>query len=128
MPIESLTRESVKPAMASLTIGSASAAVLLMHRGIEPDRQSIAVCTARTEHRRYELCHSGRDESVGGGMQPLMQTDAETLMHEGDDAGARNVRAVSRRNRLVGRSDVSKTAVPSGWVRPSENDAGEIRP
>jgi acyl-CoA:acyl-CoA alkyltransferase len=84
---ESLTRESVKPAMASLTIGSASAAVLLVHREISRSGNRLLGGTARTNTSAVNLCHSGRDESVAGGMQPLMQTDAEALMHAGVKLG-----------------------------------------
>ena len=84
---ESLTRESVKPAMASLTIGSASAAVLLVHREISHSGNRLLGGTARTNTSAVNLCHSGRDESVAGGMQPLMQTDAEALMHAGVKLG-----------------------------------------
>jgi 3-oxoacyl-[acyl-carrier-protein] synthase-3 len=80
---ESLTRETVKPAMASLTIGSASAAVLLVHRELSTTNNLVRGYVAQTNTKAHELCHSGRDESVGSGMAPLMQTDAENLMHEG---------------------------------------------
>jgi 3-oxoacyl-[acyl-carrier-protein] synthase-3 len=79
----SLTRQSVKPAIASLTIGSASCAVLLVHRSIsKTDNRLLTACwRANTEFHR--LCHSGQDEAVADGMRPLMQTDSEQLLHEG---------------------------------------------
>ncbi len=80
---KSLTRESVKPAMASLTIGSASAAVLLVHRDISQTGNRLLSAMVRCNTAGHELCHSGRDEAAVGGMKPMMQTDAETLMHEG---------------------------------------------
>jgi acyl-CoA:acyl-CoA alkyltransferase len=80
---QSLTRESVKPAMASLTIGSASAAVLLVHRDLSRTANRLLSATIRCNTAGHELCHSGRDEAAGGGMKPMMLTDAETLMHEG---------------------------------------------
>jgi 3-oxoacyl-[acyl-carrier-protein] synthase III len=83
----SLTRETVKPAMASLTIGSASAAVLVVHRELSRTGNRLLAAVSRTNTDAHELCHSGRDESVAGGMQPLMQTEAETLMHEGISLG-----------------------------------------
>jgi 3-oxoacyl-[acyl-carrier-protein] synthase-3 len=82
-----LTRDSVKPAMASLTIGSASAAVLLVHRKISRTGNRLLSATARTNTAAISLCHSGQDESVAGGMKPLMQTNAEALMHEGIAVG-----------------------------------------
>ncbi len=84
----SLTRESVKSAMASLTIGSASAAVLMVHKSISRARNRLLCATARANTEQYKLCHSsGRDEAVAAGMQPLMETDAETLLHEGVAVG-----------------------------------------
>ena len=78
-----LTRKSIKPAIASLTIGSASCAIMLAHRRLAPNRPRLrhAVVRAFTEH--HALCQSGADEAVASGMNPLMETDAEKLMHEG---------------------------------------------
>ena len=75
---ETLTRESVKPAFASLTIGSASAAVLLVHKGISRtgNRLTAAAVRARTSH--HHLCQGGL-ECEG----TLMQTDSEKLLAEG---------------------------------------------
>ena len=83
---ENLTRQSVKPAFASLTIGSGSCAWLLTHRDLTPTATPLeyAVAEARTEH--HQLCMSDQD-SAGAGMQPLMETDSETLMAEGIRTG-----------------------------------------
>jgi len=82
----SLTRETIKPAVASLTIGSGSCALLLTdcrwYRGGSPLLGGVA--HARTEH--HQLCHSGSDEA-GPGMMPLMETDSELLMREGIATG-----------------------------------------
>ena len=57
------------------------------HRELrQPDTRLLAA-TARTNTTHHALCHSGRDESVAGGMQPLMETDSEKLMHEGIATG-----------------------------------------
>ncbi|HEY2883448.1 MAG TPA: 3-oxoacyl-ACP synthase III, partial [Pirellulales bacterium] len=56
---QSLTRESVKPAMASLTIGSASAAVLLIHRSRSKSQNRLLSATARSNTAAHQLCHSG---------------------------------------------------------------------
>jgi 3-oxoacyl-[acyl-carrier-protein] synthase-3 len=82
----SLTRDSVKLAVASLTIGSASAAILLTHRSISRSQNRLlgGVAWASTEH--HQLCHSGRDEAACD-MAPLMETDSERLMHEGIATG-----------------------------------------
>lgn len=88
----SLTRQSVKPAFASLTIGSGSCAWLLTHE--DSDRRGqlanpgarlqAAVATARTEF--HDLCRSDQD-SAGASMQPVMDTDSEQLLHEGIATG-----------------------------------------
>jgi 3-oxoacyl-[acyl-carrier-protein] synthase III len=79
----SVCRDHLEPAMASLTIGSASAAVLLVHREQSRTGNRLLCATARSNTEQHRLCRGGRDEAVAGGMQPLMETDAEALMHEG---------------------------------------------
>ena len=83
---ESLTRKTVKPAFASLTIGSGSCAWLLTHRKISKRGTPIqaAVAEARTEF--HDLCMSD-DDAAGAEMQPLMDTDSERLMAEGIRTG-----------------------------------------
>jgi 3-oxoacyl-[acyl-carrier-protein] synthase-3 len=83
----SLTRKSVKPAFASLTIGSGSCAWLLAHRSLCASGAAVeaAIAEARTEF--HDLCMSDHD-SAGAGMQPLMDTDSEKLMAEGIATGA----------------------------------------
>jgi len=78
-----LTRNQIKPALASLTIGSGSCAVLLTHRDISRTGNllSSAVAVANTSH--HALCHSGEDEAADASMQPLMTTDSEALLREG---------------------------------------------
>lgn len=84
---ESLTREQVKLAVASLTIGSASAAVLLVDRELSRTGHRLigAEVGAYTAHHR--LCHSGADEAAADGMRPLMTTDSEALLMAGIAAG-----------------------------------------
>ena len=83
---ETLTRNQLKSAVASLTIGSGSCAVLLTDRELSQTDNRLRVATARTNTKYHELCHSGQDEA-GTGMQPLMQTDSEQLMREGIATG-----------------------------------------
>jgi acyl-CoA:acyl-CoA alkyltransferase len=84
----SLSRADLKRAIASLTIGSGSAAVLLTHNDLSRTQNRILGAVARTATEHHALCHSGRDESVAGDMRPLMDTDSERLMEEGIRAGA----------------------------------------
>lgn len=85
----SWTRSSIKLAIASLTIGSASCAVLLTHRTISQTQNRLHGATALANTRFHELCHSGKDEAAADGMSPLMTTDSETLMREGIETGRR---------------------------------------
>lgn len=89
---ESLTRSGVKSAVASLTIGSASSAVLLTSRGLSRTGNRLLAAAARANTDFHQLCQSGRDEAVGSGMQPLMETDSEQLLREGIATGVETFR------------------------------------
>ncbi len=100
----SLTRKTLKPAIASLTIGSGSCAWLLVHRRLSRNGSPLvaSIALARTEFN--ELCRS--DQDAGAGMQPLMDTDAEQLMAEGIETGAQAFEAL---------------LAETGWQRPTIN-------
>ncbi|MDR1054069.1 MAG: 3-oxoacyl-ACP synthase III, partial [Planctomycetaceae bacterium] len=78
-----LTRKSVKSAFASLTIGSGSAAVLLTHEDISRTGNRLLGGVVRARTKFCDLCRSDTDQSGGDSMNPLMNTDSETLMREG---------------------------------------------
>src|SRR6185437_1696062 len=78
-----LTREQMKLAVASLTIGSGSVAVVLVDRELSRTGNRLLAGVAGTNTAFHALCHSGRDEAVADEMQPLMQTDSERLMRAG---------------------------------------------
>lgn len=87
----SLTRQSIKPAFASLTIGSGSCAWLLVDQEWWQRRSPgsgspihSAVAKARTEH--HGLCQSDTDQA-GTGMLPTMNTDSEMLLEAGVATG-----------------------------------------
>ncbi|MCM2372791.1 3-oxoacyl-ACP synthase III [Aporhodopirellula aestuarii] len=94
---ESLTRKSVKPAFASLTIGSGSCAWLVCHRELCPDGTPIEFAIAEANTAFNHLCRSNQD-TAGADMRPLMDTDSETLMAEGIATG------VSALDRLLAES------------------------
>lgn len=104
-----LTRQSVKPAFASLTIGSGSCALLLTHRDLHQRGEVqaagspllAAVAAARTAF--HDLCRSD-DDTAGASMQPVMDTDSETLLHEGIATGV---------------AAFEKFLPESGWTRVS---------
>jgi acyl-CoA:acyl-CoA alkyltransferase len=81
------TRQSIKGAIASLTIGSASCAVLLTHRSLSRTQNRLLGGVVRARTAFHELCQSGQDEGADT-MQPLMHTDSERLLEEGVAAGA----------------------------------------
>lgn len=85
----SLTRAQMKLAVASLTIGSGSCAMVLVDRELSRtgNRLTTGVARAFTEH--HNLCHNGSDEAIGSGMAPLMDTDSEQLLLEGVAAARR---------------------------------------
>ena len=88
----SLTRRQIKFAVASLTIGSGSCAVLLTDREMSRTGNRLLAAAMRANTDFHRLCQSDRDEAVGSGMQPLMQTDSEQLMQEGIATGVATFR------------------------------------
>lgn len=77
----SLTRESVKDSIASLTIGSASAAVVLCDEELSQTGNRLAAAAAHCDTQHHELCQSR-------GLETYMQTDSEELLRRGVAAGA----------------------------------------
>jgi 3-oxoacyl-[acyl-carrier-protein] synthase-3 len=77
----SLTRSTVKDSIASLTIGSASAAIVLCDRELSQtgNRLTSAVVYCDTSH--HKLCRSR-------GLESIMDTDSEELMRQGVATGA----------------------------------------
>jgi acyl-CoA:acyl-CoA alkyltransferase len=91
-----LTRRSIKPAFASLTIGSGSCAVLLRRTRPGQVGGRLRAAAARAETQHNTLCQSHGDQA-GGSMQPLMQTDSEGLLVAGVEAGAANFDQLRRK-------------------------------
>ncbi len=87
---DGLTRKSVKPAFASLTIGSASCAILLTHRSLSHSGNRLFAAAATANTRFHDLCQSHQDQA-GSEMAPLMQTDSELLMAKGVETGVANM-------------------------------------
>lgn len=83
----SLSREQMKLAVASLTIGSGSAAVLLTHKSLSRTGSRLLAATARAHSIGHELCRGQENASgagdAGGMIAPLMQTDSERLLEQG---------------------------------------------
>ncbi len=83
---QKLTRKSIKNAIASLTIGSASCATLLTHESISRSKNRIVGAAVQANTQHHELCQSHEDQ-VGDSMAPLMETDSEALMKAGVETG-----------------------------------------
>ncbi len=79
-----LTRNDIKSSFASLTIGSAAVGVLLVHKDLSKSNHSLLGGFGRAATQFNDLCR-GNDETGAGSetWSPLMNTDAETMMHEG---------------------------------------------
>lgn len=77
------TRHKIKTAFASLTIGSAAVAVLLVHKDLASTRHRLIGGAYRSATQFNHLCQGNQDSGMGGDAAPLMQTDSETLMQEG---------------------------------------------
>ncbi len=76
-----LTRESIKPYVASLTIGSASAAFVLCDRALSRTQNRLASAMVQCDTSQHGLCQSH-------GLAALMHTNSEALMRQGVAAGA----------------------------------------
>ncbi|MBI1311147.1 3-oxoacyl-ACP synthase III [bacterium] len=93
---ENLTRQSIKGNFASLTIGSASAAIVVCDRRLSRTGNRLlgAHCLADTSH--CNLCEGGSAAETFGDDRPRMQTDSEALLHAGIDLATRNWEATRR--------------------------------
>ncbi len=85
---QSLTRQSVKPLFASLTIGSGAVAVILTRKDISPAGHRLLGGASGTFSDYSHLCFGNVDRGMRDNCETLMMTDAETLMRCGVDASA----------------------------------------
>src|SRR3954453_14110136 len=76
----SLTRETVKNSIASLTIGSASVAIVLCDEELSQTDNRLTTAVAYCETSHHDLCQSR-------GLKAIMQTDSQELMRQGIAAG-----------------------------------------
>lgn len=87
----SVTRKSIKGAIASLTIGSGAVAVLVSAEGLAPEGHSLRAAAVRSASEHYELCQGGQasaghaplDAGVQDGSALSMSTDGEALLYAG---------------------------------------------
>jgi 3-oxoacyl-[acyl-carrier-protein] synthase III len=80
---QSLTRQTIKPAFASLTIGSGSAAILLCDRKLSRSGNHLLGGALLADTQAHELCAGGVAAEQHGDDRPRMSTDSEALLHAG---------------------------------------------
>lgn len=83
-----LSRNDIKLAVASLTIGSASCAMILCDKELSRTGNQLIGAGVRAHTQHHDLCHSIAGKNETGVGNPLMQTDSEKLMAEGIATGA----------------------------------------
>ena len=79
----SLTRQSIKPAFASLTIGSGSAAILLCDRKLSKTGRRLLGGAFLSDSSAHKMCAGGVEAGRHGDGRPRMETDSEGLLHAG---------------------------------------------
>jgi len=78
-----LTRQTIKPAFASLTIGSGSAAIVLCDRRLSQTGHRLLGGVVRSDTTAHQLCAGGVSTENHGDLRPRMETDSEALLHAG---------------------------------------------
>ena len=82
---ETVTRNSIKGAFASLTIGSGSAAIVLCDRKLSRTGHRLLGGAIRNDTSAHNLCAGGVAPTNHGDHRPRMETDSEALLHAGID-------------------------------------------
>ena len=79
-----LTRKSIKPLFASLTIGSGAVAVVMTARAFRDSGHCLRGGACRANTRFNDLCQGGQNAEQG----TLMSTDSEMLLEKGIETAA----------------------------------------
>lgn len=85
---ETLTRQSVKPLFASLTIGSGAAAVVMSRDDVSKNNHRLLGESSLSMSQYNHLCRGDGDAAGRDHGDTLMNTDAETLMRRGVETAA----------------------------------------
>ena len=78
-----LTRQSIKPAFASLTIGSGSAAIVLCDRKLSRTGYRLNGGAFLSDSSAHRMCAGGVQSDRHGDHRPRMETDSEAMLHAG---------------------------------------------
>ena len=85
----SLTRKTIKPYFASLTIGSGAVAVVLTSKKLNNSGHSLYAATSMSVTKYNNLCQGNEDKGMNDNNDTLMMTDSETLMQRGVETAAK---------------------------------------
>ncbi len=80
---QKLTRQTIKPAFASLTIGSGSAAIVLCDKRLSKTGHRLLGGAFLSDSSGHGLCAGGVESARYGDDRPRMDTDSEALLHAG---------------------------------------------
>ena len=86
---QSLTRQSVKPYFASLTIGSGAVAFILSKNSLAPDSPTLLAGTSLAATKHNDLCRGNEDKGMFDGAETIMNTDSEQLLKYGIETAAK---------------------------------------
>ena len=84
-----LTRQQLKRAIASLTIGSGAVALVMAHESVSRTGHRLVGGVFRAATHHNDLCRGSDDTGFGREAQMLMSTDSETLLVHGCELAAR---------------------------------------
>jgi 3-oxoacyl-[acyl-carrier-protein] synthase III len=102
-----LTRQDVKLAFASLTIGCGSAAIVLCDQRLSRRGNRLLGGAFQADTSSHKLCAGDSNTSAHGDDRPRMQTDSEALLHAGIEL-AESTWVLARQNLNWNNSDVTK--------------------
>ncbi len=80
---KSLTRQTIKPYFASLTIGSGAIAFILSNKNLSENSHSLTAATSLAATRYNNLCRGNADKGMSAESDTIMNTDSELLMKYG---------------------------------------------
>jgi 3-oxoacyl-[acyl-carrier-protein] synthase-3 len=80
---DGVTRQTIKGEFASLTIGSASAAIVVCDAKLSRTGNRLLGAGSLTDSSHHGLCAGGVKSADFGDDRPRMQTDSESLLHAG---------------------------------------------